>query len=78
MSALKKTPLYDVHVSLGARMGEFANFSMPIYYRGILEEHQCVRQSGGIFDLSHMGRVWVRGKGAFDFLQWLITNDLKK
>jgi aminomethyltransferase len=59
-------------------MGEFANFSMPIYYRGILEEHQCVRQRGGIFDLSHMGRIWVRGKGAFDFLQWLITNDLKK
>jgi aminomethyltransferase len=78
MNDLKKTPLYDFHVSAGARMAEFAGFSMPIYYQGIIPEHHGCRQKAGIFDICHMGRVWVRGKGSFDFLQWIITNDLKK
>ncbi len=78
MSELKKTPLYDVHVAMKARMSEFAGFLMPIYYQGILQEHQAVRHAAGLFDLCHMGRVWVRGSGAFDFLQKLVTNDLKK
>lgn len=78
MSDLNKTPLYDAHVELGARMGEFAGFLMPIFYQGIIQEHQCVRHSVGLFDLCHMGRFWVRGKGSQNFLQWVITNDLKK
>lgn len=78
MSNLKQTPLHDLHVQLKARMGEFAGFDMPIYYQGILQEHQAVRHAVGLFDLCHMGRIWVKGKGAFDFLQWVVTNDLKK
>ncbi|MBI1884513.1 MAG: glycine cleavage system aminomethyltransferase GcvT [Chlamydiae bacterium] len=76
--SLRKTPLYDKHVALHARMAEFAGFLMPIYYRGILEEHQAVRRKVGVFDISHMGRLWVRGPQAFEFLQKMITHDLKK
>ncbi|MBI1871642.1 MAG: glycine cleavage system aminomethyltransferase GcvT [Chlamydiae bacterium] len=78
MSNLKRTPLYDLHIRQKARMAEFGGFLMPIYYQGILQEHQSVRNAVGLFDISHMGRLWVKGKGAFDFLQWVITNDIKK
>ena len=78
MAELKKTPLYEEHIALGAKMAEFAHFSMPIYYKGILQEHLNVRHGVGIFDICHMGRIWIRGKGAFDFIQEMITNDLRK
>ncbi|HLG30786.1 MAG TPA: glycine cleavage system aminomethyltransferase GcvT, partial [Candidatus Brocadiales bacterium] len=73
---MKKTPLYDAHVRLGARMVDFHGFLMPLQYTGIIEEHICVRNSAGIFDLSHMGEIEVSGKGALDYLQKLVTNDV--
>lgn len=75
---LAQTPLYDEHVSLGARMVPFAGFAMPVQYSGIIEEHRAVRTSVGIFDVSHMAEFRVFGFGAFDFLQSMLTNDLSK
>jgi len=73
---LRKTPLYEKHVFLGARMIEFAGWIMPLQYTGILQEHEAVRQQAGLFDVSHMGEVMIRGKGATEFIQKLITNDI--
>ncbi|MEX0746875.1 MAG: glycine cleavage system aminomethyltransferase GcvT, partial [Rhodothermales bacterium] len=70
-----KTPLYDRHVGLGARMVSFAGFEMPIQYSGIIQEHLAVRNAAGIFDVSHMGEVFVRGPHALEFVQNLVTND---
>jgi aminomethyltransferase len=72
---LKKTPLHDVHVALGARMVPFAGFDMPVQYSGIIDEHMAVRTAAGLFDVSHMGEVYARGPHAFDFVQNLVTND---
>ncbi len=73
--SLRRTPLYDAHVARGARMVPFAGFDMPVQYTGIREEHAAVRTGVGLFDVSHMGEVFVRGPRAFDAVQWLITND---
>ncbi len=73
---LKHTPLYEEHQLLGARMGEFAGYDMPIQYSGIVAEHDAVRTGVGIFDVSHMAQFRVFGFGAFDALQGIITNDL--
>jgi len=73
---MKKTPLYEKHCALGAQMIDFGGWMMPVQYRGILEEHEQVRQAAGLFDVSHMGEIMVRGKGAFAYLQKLVTNDL--
>ena len=73
---LKRTPLFDEHVALGARMVPFAGYEMPIQYAGIVEEHRAVRSSAGVFDISHMATFRVFGFGAFAFLQSLLTNDL--
>ncbi len=75
---LKKTCLYDKHLSLGAKMAAFSGWEMPIYYKGIIQEHEHVRHAAGVFDVSHLGEIQVKGKGAFDFLQNRLTNDLKK
>ena len=75
---LKKTPLYDRHVALNAKMVDFSGWSMPVYYTGIIAEHQWVRQSCGLFDVSHLGEFHVAGPGAFGFLQSRITNDMNK
>ncbi len=72
---LKQTPLHDVHVALGARMTGFAGYDMPVQYSGILDEHLTVRQAAGLFDVSHMGEVFVRGQQALAFVQHLVTND---
>ena len=74
----KQTAFYDIHKSLGGKLVDFAGFEMPIQYEGILKEHMAVRESVGIFDVSHMGEVEVRGKDAFDFVQRLTTNDVSK
>jgi len=74
----RPTPLYDTHLALGARMIEFSGWHMPIQYSGILAEHRCVRESVGIFDLSHMGEFDVQGPGARAFLQKLLTNNLDR
>jgi aminomethyltransferase len=72
----RKTPLYDIHVAARARMVEFAGWSMPVQYTGILEEHRAVRDAAGIFDVSHMGEGSVRGPGALALLQRLTCNDV--
>ena len=77
-NSLKKTPLYDEHLSLGGKMAGFGGWLLPIYYTGIIAEHNATRQSCGIFDVSHLGEIRVQGKGAFDFLQRRLTQDLRK
>ncbi len=76
--SLKKTPLYDRHVALNGKMVNFAGWLMPVYYSGIIAEHQWTRKSCSIFDVSHLGEIHVKGPGAFQFLQHRLTNDLNK
>ena len=78
MSDLKRTPLRDFHAAHGARLVDFAGWEMPVQYRSILEEHKAVRRAAGLFDVSHMGEVDVRGAGAGRFLNHLVTNDVTK
>jgi aminomethyltransferase len=73
---VKKTPLYGRHVELGARMIPFAGWMMPVQYTGIIDEHQQVRTSAGLFDLGHMGQVDVTGPDAKSYLQMITTNDV--
>jgi len=75
MSDLKRTPLNQWHREHGAKMVDFGGWDMPIQFSGILAEHQAVRQRAGLFDVSHMGEVRVRGDDALSFIQHLITND---
>jgi aminomethyltransferase len=70
-----RTPLYDWHLAHGARMVDFAGWQMPIQYTSITEEHQAVRTTAGLFDISHMGRLVIGGPGALEFIQYLFTND---
>jgi aminomethyltransferase len=74
----KRTPLYDVHVALGARMIEFGGWLMPVQYTSIIEEHRAVRSRAGIFDLSHMGEIEVSGPDALSLVQWVTTNDASR
>lgn len=74
--ALKKTPFYEIHKKLGARMVPFSGFLMPVQYQSIIEEHEAVRNNAGIFDISHMGEFLLEGKDVFDFLQYIMINDL--
>lgn len=73
---MKRTPLFDVHVSLGAKMVPFAGFEMPVQYSGLTQEHFAVRESVGMFDVSHMGQFFVEGKDAKELLQKVTTNNL--
>lgn len=77
-AALKRTPLYDVHVAAGARFAPFAGYEMPVSYAGIREEHLAVRERSGIFDVSHMGEIETEGPEALELLQRLLTNDVSK
>ena len=76
--AARRTPLFAAHRRLGARMVDFAGWEMPVSYTSILEEHRAVRERAGLFDVSHMGEVEVRGAGALGAVQRLITNDAAK
>ncbi len=76
--SLKRTPLYDCHLEAGAKMVDFAGWEMPVQYTGVIEEHRAVRTAAGLFDVSHMGEVGVRGAGAEAFLQRLTPNDVSK
>ena len=78
MSELKHTPLRDFHATHGGRLVDFAGWEMPVQYRSILEEHKAVRRAAGLFDVSHMGEVDVRGRDAEAFLNHLVTNDVSK
>ena len=73
---MKKTPLYGKHVSLDAKLVDFAGYKMPIQYLGISKEHNAVRQSAGIFDVSHMGEIIISGPGAESYLNFIMTNDV--
>lgn len=73
---MKKTALYDKHLSLGAKIVPFAGFEMPVQYSGVTEEHFAVREKAGIFDVSHMGQFIIEGAGAKDLLQFVTTNDV--
>ncbi len=77
-SELKRTPLYDLHRKLGAKLVPFAGFEMPIQYAGVKAEHAAVRDSVGVFDVSHMGELAVRGSAALTAVNELITNDLTR
>jgi aminomethyltransferase len=75
-SALKKTPLYDIHVALGGKIVPFAGYEMPVQYpTGITAEHKSVRERAGLFDVSHMGEFIIRGPGAIDFVNRVTTNN---
>ena len=75
---MKRTPFYAIHQQLGAKIVPFGGFEMPVQYAGIIEEHKAVRNAVGVFDVSHMGEFLVRGKGAHDFVQYMIANDLNR
>jgi aminomethyltransferase len=75
---LKRTPLYEAHVAAGAKLVPFAGWEMPVQYDGIREEHMRVRQSCGVFDVSHMGEIETEGPQAVDLLQRLLSNDVSK
>ena len=74
---LKATPLLDLHKELGAKMVPFAGWNMPIQFAGVLNEHTCVRERVGLFDVSHMGEIEIEGKEAKDFLQFLLSNNVE-
>jgi aminomethyltransferase len=76
--ALRRTPLHACHLELGARMVGFAGWDMPVQYSGVIEEHRAVRQAAGLFDVSHMGEIAVRGAGAEALLQRLTPNDVAR
>ena len=75
---LLRTPLYERHVALGARMVPFAGWEMPVQYEGVIEEHRTVRTDAGVFDVSHMGEFEVEGPRAHELLQRLLSNDLDR
>ncbi len=77
-NGLPVTPLYDEHVRQGARMVEFGGWLMPVQYQSILAEHDAVRSRAGAFDLSHMGRVFIRGRDAMALAQYVFVNDVER
>ncbi len=74
----QRTPLFEVHQQAGARLIDFGGWEMPVQYSSIVDEHLCVRNNVGIFDISHMGEVVVTGNRAAEFLNQLLTNDIRK
>ncbi|KGX90884.1 glycine cleavage system protein T [Pontibacillus halophilus JSM 076056 = DSM 19796] len=78
MTTLKRTPLFERYKQKGAKTVDFGGWEMPVQFSSILEEHEATRTKAGLFDVSHMGEIHVSGAGAEDFLQSLLTNDIKK
>lgn len=72
---MKNTAFTQIHEALGAKMAPFAGYNMPIQFSGINDEHETVRTKLGVFDVSHMGEIWVKGPKALDFIQYVTTND---
>jgi len=77
-SAVLKTALHQNHIDAGAKMVPFAGFDMPVSYAGLIQEHNAVRESCGMFDVSHMGEFRIKGPEALDLIQWITTNDASK
>ena len=73
---MKRTPLYDRHVEMGAKTVEFGGWNMPVQYTGIIEEHHATRNNAGLFDISHMGQINVTGPDALAYLQHIATQDV--
>lgn len=73
---MKKTPIYEQHITLGGKIIDFGGWALPVEYEGILSEHHTVRSAAGIFDVSHMGEIVVKGPDAESFLQYVLTNDI--
>jgi aminomethyltransferase len=78
VQTLQRTPLFDRHVALGARMVPFAGWEMPVQYAGVIPEHRAVRTDCGVFDVSHMGELEVEGPTAREFLQSVLSNDVER
>ena len=78
MTDLKRTPLFDIYKDSKARLVDFGGWELPVQFSGIKEEHLAVRQKAGIFDVSHMGEVRVKGPGALNFIQHVACNDASK
>jgi len=75
---MKHTPFFEIHKQLGAKIVEFAGFMMPLQYSGINDEHITVRRGVGVFDVSHMGEIWIKGAKAFALTQYITSNDIQK
>jgi aminomethyltransferase len=75
---MKRTPLFSAHRRAGAKMVEFAGWEMPVQYHGVIDEHRAVRQGAGLFDVSHMGEIEVRGENALELCQRLTANDISR
>ena len=75
---MKRTPLYEAHLAYSGKIVDFAGWAMPLQYSGVLDEYHAVRNTAGLFDVSHMGRIQVIGKGALAYLQCVTTNDIEK
>lgn len=78
MSELKRTPLYDAYAKYGAKTIDFGGWELPVQFSSIVLEHEAVRTKAGLFDVSHMGEVEVKGPGALYYLQRLVTNDVSR
>jgi aminomethyltransferase len=72
----KRTHLYETHISLGGKMVEFANWQLPLFYEGFIQEHEATRNAAGLFDISHMGEISIFGKDAENFVNYIVTNDI--
>src|SRR5712692_6364655 len=77
-TSLKRTPLYEQHRAMGAKLVEFGGWDMPVQYRSIVDEHRAVRTRAGLFDVSHMGEFKIEGPDALAFLQYLVPNDVSR
>ncbi|MDZ7766649.1 MAG: glycine cleavage system aminomethyltransferase GcvT [Melioribacteraceae bacterium] len=75
---MKKTKLYEVHKKLNAKLVDFAGYEMPVQYSSIIDEHKTVRNLVGVFDVSHMGEIFVEGENALSFVQYITTNNASK
>ena len=73
---MKKTPLYDEHVALGAKIVDFGGWALPVQFTNVIEEHRTTREAAGLFDICHMGEIEVKGPQAFDLLQYVMTRNL--
>ena len=78
MLTLRKTPLFEEHKKLNAKLVDFAGFEMPVQYQGIIAEHNAVRKNAGVFDVSHMGEFIVTGRDSLKYLNYLVPNDVNK
>ncbi len=77
-SSLLRTPLYDCHVEAGGRMVPYAGWEMPVQYASVIAEGKAVRERAGMFDVSHMARLALKGEKVFEYLEWITANDVSK